>query len=312
LGASFEFQSDHAALLKLVDAAFAGLPRHRLPGSTPLLRVFLRLHTASTLGNAVTPPPLEFHSGGGLICATADAGNYVVVVPEQRSALVVISRDMLRFPYHARYELLEFAVCTLATRCQGLVPLHAACVAQRGQGILLIGNSGTGKSTLALCSMLAGLQLLSEDAVFIEPASLAMTAVPTFLHLQPESLRFLGAKRAAGNAAKSPLITRRSGIAKLEIDLRQPPWRISPKAVQLVATVFLSKKTAAGEPHPTRLKRTTAMKQLNHTQAFARTSPNWLQLSRKVAALPAFELCRGQHPGHSAAALTQLFKALRE
>jgi hypothetical protein len=311
LGAWFEFQSDSAALLKLVTAAFAGLPRHRLPGATPKLRVDLRLHTAATLGHATTPPPLQFHSGGTLICATADAGNYVVVAPLQRSALVVISRDMLRFPYHARYELLEFAVYTLATRCQGLVPLHAACVAHRGKGILLVGNSGAGKSTLALCSMLAGLELLSEDAVFMEPASLLMSAVPTFLHLQPESLRFLGDSQAARAAAKSPLITRRSGVSKHEIDLRSPPWRISPKTVRLVATVFLSKWRTSGDPQPTALASTTAMRKLDQSQPFGRSNAGWLNLRRKLAALPAYELCRGQHPDQSAAALVQLLKTQR-
>ena len=311
LGALFEFQSDSAALLTLVDAAFAGLPRHRLSGDTPKLRVDLRLHIAPTPGHAEPPPALRFHSGSGLICATADAGNYVVVAPKQRSALVVISRDMLRFPYHARYELLEFAAYTLATRCQGLVPLHAACVAYRGRGILLIGNSGAGKSTLALCSMLAGLELLSEDAVFMAPASLLMTAVPTFLHLQPGSLRFLGDSRAARAAAKSPMITRRSGVSKHEIDLRSSPWRISPKAVKLVATVFLSKRRTSDNPQPLALARAPAMRKLDQSQPFGRGNAGWPTLRRKLAALPAYELCRSQHLDQSAAALAQLLKTLR-
>jgi hypothetical protein len=57
---------------------------------------------------------------------------------------------MLRFPYHARYELIEFAVFTLAARAQGLVPLHAACVGEEGRGLLLMGESGAGKSTASL------------------------------------------------------------------------------------------------------------------------------------------------------------------
>jgi serine kinase of HPr protein (carbohydrate metabolism regulator) len=52
--------------------------------------------------------------------------------------------------YLTRYELIEFAVFTLAQRVQGLVPLHAACVGRAGRGLLLMGGSGAGKSTLAL------------------------------------------------------------------------------------------------------------------------------------------------------------------
>ena len=53
----------------------------------------------------------------------------------------------------ARYEMLEFAVFTLASRVQGVVPLHAACIGRRGRGLLLMGDSGAGKSTAALLGL---------------------------------------------------------------------------------------------------------------------------------------------------------------
>jgi hypothetical protein len=64
-----------------------------------------------------------------------DASNYVVLAPAQRQALVVASEEMLDRPYHLRYELVEFAVFTLATRGLGLVPLHGACVGRHGRGV---------------------------------------------------------------------------------------------------------------------------------------------------------------------------------
>ena len=78
-----------------------------------------------------------------------------------------MSPGMLRYPYHARYELIELAMVTLASRAQSLVPLHAACVGVRGTGLLLIGASGAGKSTLALHALFSGMQLLSEDSAFV-------------------------------------------------------------------------------------------------------------------------------------------------
>src|SRR5205807_7043764 len=111
----------------------------------------------------------------------------------QRSALVVVSQDMLEFPYHVRYEMLEFAVYVLASRMQGLVPLHAACVGRGGQGILLLGPSGSGKSTVSLQCLLEGLDFLAEDSVLVKPDGLLATGVASFLHVRPDSLQFVTA-----------------------------------------------------------------------------------------------------------------------
>jgi hypothetical protein len=47
-------------------------------------------------------------------------------------------------------------------------PLHAACVARDGRGLLLAGGSGSGKSTLALALARAGYNFLSDDMVFLK------------------------------------------------------------------------------------------------------------------------------------------------
>ena len=128
---------------------------------------------------------------------------------------------MLRYPYHLRYELLEFAVYTLAARTQGLVPLHAACIGHGGHGVLLLGDSSSGKSTVALHCLLNGLEFLAEDSVLVEPRTLRATGVANFLHLRSDSLRWLTRKSDLARVRRSPLIRRRSGARKFELDLRQ-------------------------------------------------------------------------------------------
>src|SRR5262249_13534583 len=146
----------------------------------------------------------------GLLCGAMDRDNFAMISPAAGSAYVGISRELLRFPYHARYELLEFAVFTLASRAQGLAPLHAGCVGVKNRGILLIGESGAGKSTLALESMLsAGMAILAEDAVFVAPDTWCATGVANFLHVRKDSLSFLergGEHRAAARIRRSPRI----------------------------------------------------------------------------------------------------------
>src|SRR3546814_6781678 len=134
------------------------------------------------------PPAVRSRLDKDVLYGNIDAWNYVLVSPRRRRARVVASANMLDWPYHLRYELIEFAVFLLAARCQRLVPLHAACVGRGGRGILLLGASGSGESTLVLHSLLQGLDVLSEDAVFVQPDGMLATGVANFLHVRADAL----------------------------------------------------------------------------------------------------------------------------
>ncbi len=56
--------------------------------------------------------------------------------------------------------------------------IHASCVAINGQGILLVGPSGIGKSDLALRLIDGGAQLVSDDQTAIHVDSGILTASP--------------------------------------------------------------------------------------------------------------------------------------
>jgi hypothetical protein len=159
-------------------------------------------------------------AAGGVIAGVVAGGSFMTVAPGARTALVALAPDVMRFPYHARYELLEFAVYSLAGRAQGLVPLHAACVGRAGAGALVLGSSGAGKSTLMLHCLLAGLEFLAEDSVLVEPAGLLASGIGSFLHLRARGRHFAEGTRHGRHIARSPLILRRSRIAKFEVDLR--------------------------------------------------------------------------------------------
>ena len=136
LGGRFRFCSNSEALLRLADAAYSGLPEHRLPHDCPDFDIELRLVNRQSAPPVTGPPPVAMQSAAGLICGVMDAANYVVLAPQQRRALIVAADDMLGSPYHLRYELLEFAVFVLASRALNLVPLHGACVGRQGRGVL--------------------------------------------------------------------------------------------------------------------------------------------------------------------------------
>jgi hypothetical protein len=309
LGARFQFESNSPQLLHLVESAYGGLPRHRLPDAGPRLRVRLQLMSGGPLRSRrrLEPPPLNMISGGGFLGGATCGSNFVVLSPRERSALVGISPRMLRFPYHTRYELIEFAVFTLAQRVQGLVSLHAACVGLGGRGVLMMGPSGAGKSTVALQCLLQGLDFLSEDAVFVAPDSLLATGIANFLHIPANSLRWTG--RAAAAAIRgSPVIRRRSGVKKFELDLRRGIYRLAASPLQIGAVVFLSPKSAGTGPLLRPLPKSVLLAKLAKAQAYAANQPEWPLFKRRVGRVDAFELRRGLHPSEAVEALRTLLE----
>jgi hypothetical protein len=212
---------------------------------------------------------------------------------------------MLRFPYHTRYELIEFAVFTLAARAQALVPLHAACVGAGGRGLLLIGPSGSGKSTVSLHCLLQGFDFLSEDSVFVLPDSLIATGVANFMHVRSDSLRWLGRTHDAAAIRASPVIRRRSGVKKFELDLRRGDYRLAPSALKIVAVIFLSPRRAVGALLRS-LPKSGVPARLADAQAYAANQPEWGTFCRSLAGIDVFELRRGRHPLEAVEALREL------
>jgi hypothetical protein len=298
LGGRFRFETNRRELLRLVDSAYAGLPRHRLSGVIPRLRVGLLLSPRGQPRprRRLEPSALHVLSGAGFLGGATDSSDFAVVSPRERAALVVVSPKMLRFPYHTRYELLEFAVFTLATRTQGLVPLHAACVGRDGHGILLMGSSGAGKSTVALQCLLQGLDFLSEDAVFVAPDTLRATGIANFLHVRADSLRWIERASDAAPIRDSPVIRRRSGVKKFEVDLRQGGYRLAASPLQIGAVVFLSAQKSRDGRLLRPLSKSTLLARMANAQAYAANQPGWATFAQRLSALGGFELRRGRHP----------------
>jgi hypothetical protein len=297
LGGDFAVESSDAALLELATEAFGGLPKHTLERPPRRFRVRLALTAhPQTWQRGSAPPRPALAAGTGLLSATVDAGNFAVVDAAMSRALVCVSRAMLRHRYHARYELVELAFLTLAARSQSLVPLHAACVGAAGHGVLLMGASGAGKSTMTLHALSAGLQLLSEDSAFVALAGTRVTGVPSYLHLPSQALRFLRSQDLRLAIERSPTIERRSGARKFEVDVRALDGKIARTPLKLAATVFLTRRAAGRRPALQPLGRETLLARLRREQPYASSQPNWRAFERRIATVPAYELRRPEHP----------------
>jgi hypothetical protein len=310
MGGRFEFESNSQQLLRLVDEAYGGLPTHRFLARPPQFRIRLILAQARsrTVGSGRHPraPSIPMLHGAGFLGSATDTSTFVVLSPGERSAVIFVSHEMLKFPYHIRYELIEFAVFTLASRAQRLVPLHAACVGLGGRGILLMGPSGAGKTTVALQSSLAGFEFLAEDSVFVSPRSMRATGVANFLHVRSNSLNTLEPP-ARSLIRKSPTIRRRSGVKKFEIDLRRKPFKLSKAPLTIVGVAFLSARAAGKGPPLRRLPRTETLARLKREQGYAAGLAEWRQFSRSLATR-GVEIRRGEHPRTTVEALRFLLR----
>jgi hypothetical protein len=302
LGGEFEFETECPELAQLVEWAYAGLPAHRLGRRAPRFRLRLSLAPTATAGI----PRIVTLCGAGLLCGATAASTFAAISPGEHAAHIVVARGMMRHPYHVRYELIELAVFTLAARAQGLVPLHAACLGAADRGLLVMGESGAGKSTAALHGALRGLELVSEDSTFVAPDSLLATGVANFLHVRRSSLEFLP-RALAARMRQFPSIRRRSGVVKLEIDPRRGPFALAPRPVALRAIVFASAHRS-GAPLLVDLPAQEVARRLEAMQPYAAGRPEWPTFMRRIRALPAFELRRGRHPADGAAALASLLE----
>ena len=307
LGGEFEFATDRARLLRIVRQAYARLPPHKFGGTNPRFKVRLVLTPGGTQSRSRRePPPVRNLAAAGLLCGAMDRANFVALTPQQRSALIVLSSDKLRYPYHIRYELLEFAVYVLASRAQRLVPLHAACFGKGEQGVLVMGASGSGKSTLALHALLSGLDFLAEDSVLVDPRGVRATGVANFLHLRPDSLRFLAAAERALLIEKSSVVRRRSGVTKLEIDLRRPQFRLAARPLRIRALLFLSSQRVGRRGLLTPLSASEVQRRLVASQRYAAQQPGWRAFRAQACRLPGYQLRRGAHPRAAAEAVREL------
>jgi hypothetical protein len=306
LGSRFLFESDSTRIMRLVNSAYADLPPQRLPGPTLSLRLRMLELGAPPRQARGDPPAVSMLSGPDLLGGATAGSDAVILNPSRRSGLLLLSDHMLRSAYHARYELLEFAVFTLASRCRGLVSLHGACIGRGGRGVLLMGASGAGKSTVTLLSLTRGFQMVSEDSVFVTPEGLLATGVPNYLHVRSDSLRWLDSSRARRAIQRAPVIRRRSGVKKFELDLRGSGYGLAERALQISAVVFLSARRGRHGARAVRVAKSELRARLAHAQAYAAGQAGWAAFSRAAATAGAYEIERGPHPLDTVEVLDQI------
>lgn len=90
---------------------------------------------------------------------------------------------------------LLFSTLSFWAETQGLLLLHGALVGRGGDGLLVLGSTGAGKSTIAVAGLAHGWEVASDDLVLVDPTTptgLDIVGVPKRMTVSPELAVALG------------------------------------------------------------------------------------------------------------------------
>lgn len=220
LGVPTRIEADTDALLAAALGAYGGrtppgagrtAPAGVLHPATP--RVVLLTGEPGAAAGAGAPGPLRVSADRDLLrLAAPDAVGRAY--RRDATAVARLSPALLATPDRLA-AVLDTLVLFLITPLDRQ-PVHAAAVAYGEAGLALAGRGGSGKSTLAYAALRAGIDVLGDDAVYVqlEPAPRAWT-LRRPLHLAPDAAAWFP------ELAGRPAVLRANG--KLRIAVPSPP-----------------------------------------------------------------------------------------
>lgn len=248
-------------------------------------------------GGAELPPQPAFRAQGHLTAIAVDRLNFATLDYSQGLGAAWVQESAAADSSYLRWFFLEAMVYCLLTEMR-LAPIHAACVAMRGQGVLLAGDSGAGKSTLAFGCARRGWDYVSDDAVWMirRRNDLQVLGLPYRARLRPDCAQLFS------ELAGCPAGIGANGKPTLEVSLADFPAIVSEPECRVAACVFLRRGAHEG----------AALERIDASDAFDRLAaglvvydqrPREEQLLslKRMAAAPAYELRYGDIESASAA-----------
>ncbi len=236
-------------------------------------------------GSTECPVKLTPRGHGHLMMGIADAGNFFVVDLLRDVSFACVTAAAVAHPLYLRHHILESAALShIANRYSA--PIHAACVARNGRGVLLCGESGAGKSTLAFACARAGWTYVSDDASYLVHGR---TDRQVLGHCHTVRLRPSAAELFAEIKGR-PLTPRMQGKPSIELATAGLPDISTAGEAQADYVVFLKRGDGGVQqllPYPMEAARRYMQRHLNGAEQFRREQVASVE---RVLAAEVFEL----------------------
>ena len=187
-------------------------------------------------GELATQP--KFRQQGHLLSVVSDAHNFATADMRALFASFHLSeRTAADHPWLRWFYVESMAYMLLAQR--HLAPVHAACVARDGAGLLLYGKSGAGKSTLSFACARAGWTYVADDCTWLLAGADDRMAIgrPHQVRFRHDAPRFF--PELEGHMAR----TRPNGKLSIEVPTSLFPDVRSAKRCPIAGLVFLDRQS---------------------------------------------------------------------
>jgi len=176
-----------------------------------------------------------------IISHTADRYNFINCDLNTGSAFGWITSQTANTTLYLRYYLIEAAALCMLSVIR-VAALHAACISSNGCGLLLCGDSGAGKSSLAFAAARAGWTFTSDDTSYLLLDRNNFTVVGNCYQFRLRD----SAPKLFPELAGREITPRAAGKPSIEIPTSELPDIATSRLTQVNAIVFLNRKNITG------------------------------------------------------------------
>jgi hypothetical protein len=189
-------------------------------------------------------PQPHFRGLDHLVYAGYGSGGSMIIDLQRRRVIGTFAPAMARDSNYWRCVLLPILL-GITSASIGVSALHCACVVRNGQGLILGGASGAGKSSLALALSLTGFTYLSDDWTYFSRAGSAAHAwgLPTPVKLLPDAVRYFPQLAGAtlSSSLNGELAYEVDPVAEFGVDRAlfcQPTWVVFVERTKSAGATF--------------------------------------------------------------------------
>jgi len=204
-----------------------------------------------------SPCPV-FRAQSHLLVAIADDHNFACCDLLEGFAFAFLTQAAASNRDYVRYHFLEALAYTLLDT-KHVVAVHSACVAKKDRGVLLVGDSGAGKSSLAYACARSGWTYISDDASCILRRKSGRRVLGN-----PQTFRFRPSIAALFPELMGP-VKARNGKPTIEIKTEKLPRIQTAYSCHADYIVFLNRHENAADTALSPISREEALSKLLQT-----------------------------------------------